>query len=233
MSNFILFIYRCNIGTLILGALLIFAEFEIGRLKKINSEKSERILFLTVCGIAVVLLIINIIMIVEPTSIGAGKLIGVTYCIAFVFIAIYIVRDSPGIKLFGYAFIIIWLLSVIITSHGAYDGVPFEDTYKLTGTFEIVEVEEIPEVYMKGSRFNVDSVPGMTYYITYKTSNGEISTFAVNGAQYKVTKDIDEKYRSNPYFEEYEITRSYESFVPFINFCSFKNGYSYRLYVPD
>ena len=71
----------------------------------------------------------------------------------------------------------------------------------------------------------------MNYYVKYKVSDSSVATKVINGAQDLVEKIEDSKYSTNPYMEKYEIMRTYESFVPFFNYCTHKTCDRYKLFV--
>ena len=233
MSEFLLFIYRCNIGLLVVGTILVLSVLKLGKAMNQEHEKIIKITKIVIYVIAVALLIVNIIMIFAPTTISQGRIIGILYCLGCVFGLIYIIDKNFNIVLLpGVVFIILWILALLLSSHGAYDGVPYHDSEKLVNKYYITEVREIPGNYVYGSRYSVQSTPCMNYYVKYKVTDSSVATKVINGAQHLVEKIEDSKYSTNPYMEKYEIIRTYESFVPFFNYCTFKMCYRYKLYVP-
>ena len=238
MSEFLLFIYRCNIGLLVVGTILILSVLIIGKATNQEHKKIIKITKLVIYVIATILFFVNIIMIFAPTSIFLGRINGITYCLGYVFglIAIMIARKDLDflttlLVLVGAVFIIFWLFEILLTSDGAYEGVPYHDSEKFVNKYYITEVMEVPVNNVHGSKTYFQSTPGMNYYVTYKVNDGSVATMTINGVKDSVRKFVDSKYSTNPYMEKYEIMRTYESFVPFFNYCTHKTCDRYKLFV--
>lgn len=76
-------------------------------------------------------------------------------------------------------------------------------------SIEIVELEEIPYTNVSGNRWYIKSAPSIAYYYDVLTESGNKTTKILDGNQYYVEKDEDNKYIDNPHIEVYEIVNKY------------------------
>lgn len=107
--------------------------------------------------------------------------------------------------------IIYCMLAILTISDGNYIAIGDDKKiYKeYSYSIEIVEMEEIPYTNVSGTRWYIRSAPSIAYYYDVVTENGNQTTKILDGYEYYVEKDEDDKYIDNPHIEVYEIIKEY------------------------
>lgn len=126
-------------------------------------------------------------------------------------------KKEPAITqaIVGY-FIVLYIVLYLICIYGMIcegnsraikDGKKEYKEYSYS--IEIVEMEKVPYTNISGSKCYIKSAPSIAYYYDVVTEKGNQTTKILDGTEYYVEKDEDNKYIDNPHIEVYEIVRKY------------------------
>lgn len=84
-----------------------------------------------------------------------------------------------------------------------------EEYSKYSYTIEIEELTEVPYTNITGEMYYIRSEPSLAYYYDIRTENGNTTTKVIDGNEYYVEKDEDDKYLENPHIDVYEVVKKY------------------------